>query len=49
MMYFSHRQRSFKIGDIMSECFIIGKGAPEGSIMGPIMYNVFKNDILLMI
>ncbi len=32
----------------MSDLAMITKGTPQGSVMGPFMYNIFTNDLLLM-
>ena len=44
--YFTNRKQRVKLGDIKSDWEPIFKGAPQGSLFGPFMYNVFSNDLL---
>ena len=37
------------MGDTLSEWLSITKGAPQGSIIGPFVYNIFANDLLLQL
>ena len=43
--YLSERKQRIKIGQIHSTWESIVKGVPQGSILGPILFNVFVNDI----
>ncbi len=47
--YFANRHQRVKMGDTLSEWLAITKGAPQGSIMGPFVYNIFTNDLLLQL
>ena len=47
--YLSQRQQRVNVGSSFSEWLEIILGIPQGSILGPILFNVFINDVLLSI
>ena len=47
--YLSQRQQRVKVDSSFSEWLEIILGIPQGSILGPILFNVFMNDFLLFI
>ena len=44
--YLPERKQYVKIDDVKSSIQSIKKGVPQGSIVGPLLFNIFNNDII---
>ena len=49
MSYLKHRKQSVKIKGIRSLFQLIKSGVSQGSILGPILFNIFINDLLYLL
>ena len=47
--YFSNRKQLVKIGSAISEWIDILTGIAQGSIVGPLIFNIFINDLIMFI
>ena len=47
--YLSFRKQRTKVGSAYSKWSKIRRGIPEGSILGPLLFNIFINDIFMII
>ena len=47
--YFCNRKQRVKLSHIKSEWMYVIKGSPQGSLLGPLMYNIHSNDLFYCI
>ena len=43
--YFEQRENRVRMGTVTSDWKVVGRGCPQGSTFGPLMWNIFQNDL----
>jgi len=44
LSYLNNRKQRVKLGDVYSDWVSPKKGVPQGSILGPLIFNIYMND-----
>ena len=47
--YFQDCTQRVKVGNVKSDWMEINKGCPQRSLFGPLAFNIFSNDLLLLV